>query len=477
MKRNFIYRILLIGFAVAFTSLYAAVPRGYYDSVNGKTDRELKTGLHNILKNHTKLSWSGMWRYFYTTDNRGNNIVWDMYSDQVFEFNGNNSVAGLQIEHSFPKSWWAVAADVAKYAAYTDLNHLYPAEAKANLAKLNNILGIADMSDPKLFDNGVSKIGAMDIVNYPNYPAVKCFEPDDEYKGDFARAYMYVVTCYEDYAEQWRGEAINMLIFGKTYPVFQEWAQEMLLEWHRTDPVSTKELDRNEAVFKLQNNRNPFIDYPELAEYIWGSSIGKPFQVPDSDIAIDAVLISPTEGTNLYFGEVKPAHESTLILNIRGKKMIDFLTLWLYDPNSVNPPKYFQISETSIPTELVNTEDGFPLEIKYNPMEIGEHSVGILIYGGGLHPSERISVMLSGVCTENPGAIPVATLSPDMYVLGKSIWFRTYDMNKSPVRIYNIYGSLLSSGYGSGEWTEYQCQEPGVYIMQINNKTKKLIIK
>ncbi|MCL2649565.1 MAG: endonuclease [Candidatus Azobacteroides sp.] len=477
MKKNFNHRILLlIGFAVAFTSLYAAVPRGYYDSVNGKTDQALKTGLHNILMNHTRLNYNNLWKYFNATDVHPDGTVWEMYSDQTFYFNGDKAIDGINREHSFPKSWWGTSDDAPKYAAYSDLNHLYPAEAKANNSKSNNILGV--VGGTINFDNGVSKIGT-NVFDYTGSPSVKCFEPADEYKGDFARTYMYMVTCYEDYANQWRAESLNMLTLGETYPMFQEWSKEMLLEWSRNDPVSQKELDRNEAVFKFQNNRNPFIDFPQLAEYIWGDSIDHRFQVPDSDIAIDAVLVSPTQGTNLYFGEVKPGEELTMTLNIRGIKMINSLTLWLYDVDLGNPfAKYFQLSATSIPAELVNTEDGFPLEIKYTPTEIGEHTAGILIYGGGLDGSENVTVTLNGVCTENPNlSVPIGSLSPDIYVSEQSIWFRTYDVNKSPVQIYNVYGNLLYSSRGSGEWTEYRCNEPGIYIVRINNKTKKVIIK
>ncbi len=99
------------------------------------------------------------------------------------------------------------------------------------------------------------------------------FEPADEYKGDFARTYFYVVTAYQNLS--WK---YTYMVADGDYPSLQPWAIEMLLKWHRDDPVSEKELKRNEVVYSIQTNRNPFIDYPELAEYIWGRPYGPDFR-------------------------------------------------------------------------------------------------------------------------------------------------------------------------------------------------------
>ena len=93
-----------------------------------------------------------------------------------------------------------------------------------------------------------------------------CFEPADEFKGDFARSYFYISTIYEDYYQLWQSPMLN----NNTYPVWKPWALDLLLKWHRQDPVSPKELARIEAVYNIQGNRNPYIDYPNLVENIWG---------------------------------------------------------------------------------------------------------------------------------------------------------------------------------------------------------------
>ena len=90
------------------------------------------------------------------------------------------------------------------------------------------------------------------------------FEVIDEYKGDFARTYFYFVTAYESNIPGYSFDA-----FAKnTYPSLSKWALGVYLEWSDNDPVSSKEINRNEKVFALQNNRNPFIDYPAAAHKI-----------------------------------------------------------------------------------------------------------------------------------------------------------------------------------------------------------------
>jgi hypothetical protein len=106
------------------------------------------------------------------------------------------------------------------------------------------------------------------------------FEPTDEYKGDFARVYMYMVTCYEDLSSRWTSAGRSSMLQNNTYPTLNVYAVNLLLEWHRNDPVSQKELDRNDVVQKIQKNRNPFIDMPELAEYIWGTKMAEIFNLP-----------------------------------------------------------------------------------------------------------------------------------------------------------------------------------------------------
>lgn len=168
-------------------------------------------------------------------------------------------------EHSFPKSWFGGEV----LPMYTDLFHLYPTDGKVNAYRSNYAFG--ETSTGTVYD--ISKLGP---CTFPGYTGM-VFEPADEYKGDFARTYFYMVTCYEDKVPSWNYSDSSQMLNQTSYPCFKEWAMNLLLKWSRQDPVSDKEIKRNEAVYKLQKNRNPFIDYPQLAEYIWGTKMNKSF--------------------------------------------------------------------------------------------------------------------------------------------------------------------------------------------------------
>ena len=131
------------------------------------------------------------------------------------------------------------------------------------------------MENPK-FNNEVTKVGVPkeglgDGVGF-------VFEPADEYKGDFARIYFYVATVYADLP--WTDDR-NTMYERTAWPTLRPWAVEMLLDWSRRDPVSEKERNRNDAVEVEQGNRNPYVDFPELAEFIWGVRSEQTFYVAE----------------------------------------------------------------------------------------------------------------------------------------------------------------------------------------------------
>lgn len=278
--------VLSLCLFVAFLS-FASLPEDYYATLNGKQAAELKTELHYIIMQDTTryLAYgSGInhtWNGFYITDrDTTNNLVLDMYSNALRYFPSNyvelkypGFGKSLHIEHSLPKSWWGGH----EWAAYKDLNHLYPSDGSTNTSKSNNPLGVVTGKIKK--NNGVSKIG---IATYDGYSG-NVFEPADEYKGDFARTYFYMATAYEHYKNMWDTSNPKNMMQNNTYPVFKQWAINLLLEWHRQDPVSTKEITRNEKVYSIQGNRNPFIDHPELAEYIWGNNINDTWYIKTPD--------------------------------------------------------------------------------------------------------------------------------------------------------------------------------------------------
>lgn len=357
--------VLFLGLAAGSLSIPAEIPAGYYSTVSGKREGELKTALHNLLYNHTQISsYYNLPNYFrktdvYPPDDERYGQWWDMYSGIPLY---SNSFNGLNREHSFPKSWWGGSTSTP---AYVDLNHLYPSEAAANMAKSNYPLG--EVSGTPEFDNGVTTVGTP--VSGQGGGARLVFEPADEYKGDFARTYFYMVTCYQNLT--WR---YTWMVSNNLYPTLNTWAVNLLLKWHHDDPVSQKELDRNEEVYKVQANRNPFIDYPELADYLWGDRKGETF-IPGGETQGDPVLITPVQDMALEFGETVVDTSGTVSLQVRGENIKTNPELTI----SGTDRGMFSVEVSSVNASDVNKPEGTWVRVTYNPTAIGEHSARLIV--------------------------------------------------------------------------------------------------
>lgn len=405
LKNRLIRSLAAALLLVASAAADAAIPAGYYSPVNGKKDADLKTALCNLIYNHTEVSsYSALPQYFQYTDvYPGSNRWWDMYSDIPLYA---PSFKGLNREHSFPKSWWGGLTDIP---AYVDLNHLYPSEAAANMAKSNYPLGTVSTAK---FDNGVVKVGY--AVTGQGGGAAQVFEPADEYKGDFARTYFYMVTCYQNLT--W-SKSYSWMLQQNTYPTLTGWAQQLLLEWNRKDPVSEKEINRNEQVYRIQNNRNPFIDYPQLAEYIWGNKKGELFyedtagDMPSGD----PVLITPVQDMSLDFNEVAVGNTTTSRLFFHGENLRGSLSVTVTGANK----SLFTLSTRSIPANLANGSSGYWLTVTYSPVAVGEHQARLIVSDGGLTGS--LGVALRGLGCPVPElkafeALPAADITATSYV-------------------------------------------------------------
>jgi len=392
MKLSHRFITLFLAVSAALCAL-ADAPAGYYTTLNGKKEGELKTAIYNIVSKFTRISsYSDLPRYFQTTDvYPDSHRWWDMYSDIPLYA---PSFSGLNREHSFPKSWWGGSTAVG---AYVDLNHLYPSEMKANTAKSNYPLGEVDHNSNLKFDNGVCAVG------YPmagqGGGAALVFEPDDEYKGDFARTYFYMATCYQDLT--WK---YTYMVSQNLYPTLNGWSVNLLMKWHRDDPVSQKERDRNEAVFGFQNNRNPFIDMPELAEYLWGTKKGETFS--PGEIVIppqgDPELLAPSRDMELQFGPVALSKSASTLLYVHGLNLQGKIGVTIYANTKIGQNKahtaMFKAADSNIDAAAVCSEEGTWLRINYTPTEVGTHETTLLLsYAGGSRP-----VILRGECLPMP---------------------------------------------------------------------------
>lgn len=296
---------------------FAQIPSGYYDEATGLTGTVLKQTLHDLIDNHNVVKYGDLVGYFPTTDIKSDGSVWDMYSDcpgltpaYVYYYNnkdecGNYKKEGdcYNKEHSFPKSWFGGKVT----PMYTDLFHIYPTDGKVNGYRSNYPFGETD--SPTITSTNGSKLGNSSVTGYDGV----VFEPVDEYKGDFARTYFYMATRYFGEDGNWPRQ--NDMTDGAEP---KKWAMDMLLKWHANDAVSKKEIDRNNAVYQIQGNRNPFIDHPEYVAYIWGNVAYK------EDIAGNfKVELWPNPVVDiLYFGNVHLSGDCRIsIFDIMGRKV------------------------------------------------------------------------------------------------------------------------------------------------------------
>ena len=249
-----------------------AMPGRYYQYAQCTADSTLKNHLGYIIctgrryryGSGTRKTWDA---FFHTDRDTLTNRVLDMYSDNIRYFDPGKptaSVPEFDIEHMLPKSWWGGNVN----PAYCDLFHLVPADYSANRSKSNHAPGIPADST---FNNGSFVTGSGEA-----YGLTRVFCPADEYKGDFARAYFYIAACYGDSLTWLTTGEPGIAMTNDGWQEFRPWLRDILLQWHRMDPVSEKEKKRAIEVNRIQGNRNPFIDYPDLVEYIWGDKQGQP---------------------------------------------------------------------------------------------------------------------------------------------------------------------------------------------------------
>ena len=302
------FKIKLFSVFIFTTFLIADIPPGYYDDAQGLDGEPLRLALHNIIDDHIPQSYSSLYGHFQSTDAKSDGTVWDMYSDvpggtppYIYNFTsadqcGNYGGEGdcFNREHSWPKSWFNEGMPMN-----TDLFHIYPTDGYVNGMRSNHPYGEVE-STTWISQNG-SQRGNMNSYNHNG----TVFEPIDEYKGDFARTYFYMSTRYYTEDSGWDD---NDMVNGSN---LNDWAVDMLMDWHLQDSVSQKEIDRNNTVYAIQENRNPFIDHPEWVGCVWGecdSGVGNlpPIANAGPDQIVAENQLVTLDGSESYDDEEAP---------------------------------------------------------------------------------------------------------------------------------------------------------------------------
>lgn len=275
------YRTVALTGNITTTNTNTGIPTGYYNSTTGLTCGPLKTALKTIISANTKvLSYTpGVWDAIEKTDMRRNDantadIIWDMYTDnpdgpELYTFTYGTDQCGTyggegdcyNREHSFPREWFGGN----NLPMLTDLHHVFPTDGAVN--GKHDSYPYGEVSNPTYTSkSNKSKLGPNTTGCYTG----TVFEPINAYKGDIARAHLYMITRYQDNMVAWENNGLaDAVLNGTTYPSLEDWYIQLLIKWHNLDPVSQKEINRNNAIYAIQGNRNPFVDHPEYVEQMF----------------------------------------------------------------------------------------------------------------------------------------------------------------------------------------------------------------
>ena len=397
MKRTLLFvfcSIFALALAAKTVTPAASLP-AYYEDLQGKSGKSLFDAVQKVTKEgYTSLGYDGLWGAFKTTDKKSNGKVWDMYSDCNWTF-GSDQCGSYSSEcdcynreHSIPKSWFGGSTS----GPGCDIFHLVPTDGKVNGMRSNYAFG--EVSSASYTYDGAKKGSAKSITIIGGNTiagnagtTISCsgtvFEPRDEYKGDFARGYMGSLLKWAGDKSFTTGDGSK--IFTTTFSSgsfgLTKYGVALLMKWHRQDPVSQKEVDRNNGIQQTQGNRNPFIDYPYLAEFIWGEKAGESINLNDLITSSDSrFVLGESNGylkggstvdpetkctvTWLVNGEVYTAGNPTISVNEGG--VVSVLPTAPKSCDKISNQfvgwSEYEISGTTddIPTDLFSTADDAP---------------------------------------------------------------------------------------------------------------------
>ena len=430
-------RLLALIFLFSLSIHSWAVSSSDYSSLNGKSGSTLWDAVHSRAKSgYSTLSYAGLWTAYKTTDIYPTNsshpdyvaskagMIWDLYGGCAFSA-GTDQCGSYSSEcdcynreHSIPKSWFG--GSESSGTPGTDIFHVVPTDGKINNTRSNYAFGEVQTAKTTHNTNGIvnklSTSGGAKSITITNTmlgtsstqspgSSKQVFEPDDVYKGDFARGYLGTLLKWAgDYQAFTTGD--GSVIFSGTYTEAGHWGLTeygiaLLLKWHRQDPVSQKEIDRNNGIESTQGNRNPFIDYPILAEYIWGKYAGNTFNTSNAVGSFESAFTpgvsdgdkssnTPTlavSATSITMDPVAVNGTSTATFTVSGANLTSAISI------SVSG-SYYSVSPITITAANANKSN--TITVTYHPTATGTHNGTITISSTGAADK---SVSVSGQCT------------------------------------------------------------------------------
>lgn len=305
---------------------YAQIPPGYYNSATGN-GYTLKTQLKLIISNgHEDQGYDTLYDAYVNTDNdsfyENDNTVLDMYSENPsgvdsYNYNHNDRTCGnynsendcYNREHIFPQGFFNEQLPMR-----TDIHHVVPTDGYVNNRRANYPFG--EVTNDTWMSNNGSKVGQNTFGSYSGV----VFEPIDEFKGDIARMLLYFAVRYEDEVtdSSWDDHTTtNNPLNGTNDQVYEIWYLQLLYKWHLEDPVSEREIKRNNEAYNFQGNRNPFIDYPEYVDSIWSSVLS------NSDYQLsNQTSIYPNPAVGNYIQIINKEKVTVKVYSILGKELL-----------------------------------------------------------------------------------------------------------------------------------------------------------
>ncbi|WP_294237312.1 endonuclease [uncultured Chryseobacterium sp.] len=496
----------------------AQAPSGYYSSANGLSGASLKTALSTIITNgHQDRGYNGLWTGYKTTDIDKNyendGSILDIYSEKPsgadpYKFTpvtnqcGTYSTEGncYNREHLVPQSLFSEAAPMV-----SDIHFIRATDGKVNGMRSNYPFG--KVGTASFTSKNGSKLGNSVSSGYSG----TVFEPIDEFKGDVARMIFYFVTRYQSKLSTFSSG--NML-GSSAFPGLQTWELNVLLAWHNQDPVSQAEINRNNASYSFQGNRNPFIDNPNYVSQIWGpsSTSGSSTTTPPSSTACanETFETIPTESSASYLTRTWTNNGiSWTATDARTDQTISSKAITVRDGSLTSGSSANGIGSLTVTTQLKFSGSNGTFNVKVNG-----NTVGTVPYNTNTTTTTINNINISGnvaITLENNSAsnrVAIDNLSWTCYsgtsrqaqnissttdadqkslrisnnpVSGNEIFVNGETQSVQKAEIYNLQGKVLQTisqpFKNSRNSVRIKNLPSGIYLLKLDTSVIKFIVK
>ena len=550
--RKQVFLFLFLGWALALSA--TDITSSYYSSLSGKSDSTLRAALTELLYTHHTIFIKYNWDFPYDYDEDGNML--DIYSDCGFNIHNTYTsdykccCDAINREHVVCQSNFGGSDNKDKVPQYSDRHHLYPVDGSANGHRSDLPFGECAGGEHRSCktastvypDEGTSTC-ALHEYGKSGTPTFRAdllnggsvYEVGDEYKGDIARAILYMVVRYADKAHcrlpDGAKNATTTLKTENNYPVtawanttkdkvgqmfsaslsinhgLSAYGKALLLKWHRQDPVSQKEIDRNNGIDTLQGNRNPFVDYPYLVEYLWGSKTSEAFDFKDVVGSFEeSFIVGVSDGSSVETPTISVNATSITMDVVTAVNGTSTKTFTLLGSNlteqvsiAIKGSQYITVSPTTISAE--DAASGQTITITYHPAETGIHTDTLTLTSNG---ATSKTVEISGMCCipytltlvrngalENVtccGAfdLPAASTEEDAcdgWIFKGWSTESSYNNTMEPSfvtsvtaadTLYAIYAHKVGTGASTNEYTLYSgALTEGDYVIYYNDRAMK----